>query len=142
MSKATERIQSLREQIKKEMAAVRTELAKQLDAACKTYKLLIELGDKDVWRDPQYAEYVAVLGIGGKPDEAKATGTRAPKGSLKTAILEILSSHAMTHKDIKAELEKKMGKASNQFNLLDKLVKEKVLSKSGSGKSATYKASK
>ncbi len=60
---AAEKIKSLQTEINKQIEAVKTDLAKQLNTACETLKVLRELEVKDVLSDPQYAEYVQVLGI-------------------------------------------------------------------------------
>lgn len=63
MPTAIEKIQSLREQMKKEVEGVKTELAKQLAKAVETHKMLTELGEVNILADPQYIEYVEVLAL-------------------------------------------------------------------------------
>lgn len=146
-SSAKERIESLKEQMLKETDALKVELANELKEACDTYRTLLELGIKDIFKDPQFAEYVKILNInnGSIGTETMTAKGRAPKNSLRTHILEILSNgHKMSHSQIKDALSKRMGGGynNNQYNLLAKMVDEKVISQDGDGRDALYFAKK
>src|SRR5271157_5935475 len=81
------RIQCLRDQIAKELDNVKVQLAKELNTACSTYKVLLEAGATDVFKDPQFAEYIETLGIGAQQEKApKAPKTGGSKGKVMPLV--------------------------------------------------------
>jgi hypothetical protein len=134
----------------KVLGRVVTELAKQLDAAGETYKKLIARGQTDVLKDPQFADVVKLFGIGTKNKPASSGGagssggTKFKSGELQGYITKLLTAKSdQSHAEIKAGIAKESGReVGNQFILLARLVEEKILTKDGEGKKATYSIKK
>ena len=89
-----QRIQSLQADIAKETDNLKVQLAKELDKACNTFKMLTELGIKDILSDPQYAEFTYTLGI---KKEAPPVPAKAEKITVKEAILEVMRINRQTN---------------------------------------------
>ncbi len=140
-----ERIQSLQIQIRKETDALKTQLAKELSAACKSFEVLKQLGVEDVLSEPDYFEYRNILGIGNSSPSAPAatktkTNAAAPSdvrpGSVADAINQTLANGtAMDIATIVGGVAKiKPGTSSATVNLtLGKMFKDGLIKKPARG---------
>ena len=127
-------IRGYQEAIAKQLDALKIKLARQLDAACDTFKLLTELNVKDVLKDPQYAEFCDVLGITTNDKPAVKTSGKGKKGEIKETILSLLKKTPMNHGALKTKVQEIIGREiANQYQQLDKMVEKKLLKKDKEG---------
>lgn len=128
-----EEIKRAQELILKKKEEVKTKLAKQLNDACSTFKLLQELGEKTVLQEPQFAEFCLVLGIGATTEKT-VKKEKGKKGDIKETILSVLKKEGMNHGALKTTVEKILGREiANQYQSLDKMVEKKLLKKDKDG---------
>jgi DNA-binding GntR family transcriptional regulator len=109
---ALERIQGFQQQIQDTLAEVKTQLARQLQAAADTYKEIIAIDKGDLWKDAQYEQALSELALmpksqyelqlAPKSTKAAATGKRIrldPEAILAFVIAEKqTSSKAVSEK--------------------------------------------
>ena len=100
MPTSLEKIQSLQNQIAKELDGAKTELCKQIQKAADNYKELIAVAGTDIWKDPQYGQALAELGLtptsqyelalASKPTKTKSS--RGPAIPMEEKIARILKA--------------------------------------------------
>lgn len=137
-----EEIRSCQELIRKKTETLKTDLARQLDSACRMLALLQELGHKNVLREPQYYDFLMQLtsGIGELP---KQMSRRVVRGDIAEALSMVLeeATTPLTENDLRKEVEKLMGRpVSALYRLLSRMCQRGAVAKTGSLYSLTTKS--
>ena len=134
-SKVELELLKLEEQKNRLLDGLKTELAKTLSSACEKHKLLKKLGCLNVLYEPQFAEFVQVLGI--SPILTKAPPSTSTKsGSVKGTVAQVLSDGKEYNiAALTTAVESIYGKASKAAinNALMLLKKEKSIKRTGRG---------
>lgn len=128
-----QKIQSLRDQIKKLSGDLRIELAKQLETARQTYQELLETGDnhRSVFTDPQFSEVVSAFKIQTRDD---VQPSRAPNKKERRenpdgrTFLHILKEGPMTSEEIARRLVER-GYTKADANMVEDWLKSEKMSK-------------
>lgn len=131
---AIEEIRSCQEQIRKKTDELKTDLARQLDNACRILAVLHELGLKNVLSEPQYYEFLAQLTPGGE-ELPKKTAPRRARGDIVEALRMVVedAKTPLSERDLRKEVEKLMGRrVSALYQHLSKMCKNGFAVKTGS----------